>query len=575
MTTEKETAHSGAVRTGLRASALATVLLGLAALETPAAAAAACEELANLALEGVSIRSAEALDSFTIPATNPGGTPTLVPGPFCRVAATAKPVPESTINFEVWLPPAESWNGKFRGEGSGGSAGSISYSAMAAGLRLNYATMANDNGHIGGSWTFSRNPEAVIDFGYRAQHVTTVAAKAIVAARYGSAPRYSYFIGCSQGGHHAQMEAQRFPEDYDGIIAGNGAHDWTGVMTSEVWTGVVSSVRGPAFDLPQPVLDLVNRATLERCAGRDGGLPTDAFLTDPRDCRFDPGELQCREGGDPAQCLTAEQVEAVRLIHAGPRDPATGALIAHGLERGSESGWRQFLVGGEQPGGSALSFYRDAVFRDPNHDFRGFDFGEDVALMEGTRYAGQTLPEILDATSPNYEPFRQRGAKLIMYHGWADPFIPPRFSVDLYRAIIRDQARRHDLPRAAALRQTQDFARLFMVPGFYHCSGGPGPNVFDMLPELERWVEQGIAPRRVTATRYVDNDRAKGAAFTRPLCPYPQSASYSGQGDPTEAGSFRCIPDGSPNGPLSRGFVRGLRAEGGVTDPGPETGDTE
>ncbi len=195
--------------------------------------------------------------------------------------------------------------------------------------------------------------------------------------------------------------------------------------------------------------------------------------------------------------------------------------------------------------------------------------------MEGTRYAGQTLPEILDATSPNYEPFRRRGAKLIMYHGWADPFIAPRFSVDLYRAIVLDQARRHGLPPAAAARHTRDFARLFMVPGFYHCSGGPGPNVFDMLPELKRWVEQGIAPRRVTASKYVDDDRAKGVAFTRPLCPFPRSARYGGDGDPNDAASFRCAPDRSPNGPLSRDFVRGLQAEWGAGGRDPEAAETD
>lgn len=446
---------------------------------------------------------------------------------------------------------------------------------MATGLRLNYATMANDNGHTGGSWTFSQNPEAVVDFGYRAQHVSTVAAKAIVTAHYGAPPRYSYFIGCSQGGHHGQMEAQRFPEDYDGIIAGNGGHDWTGLMTAEVWTGVVSSVRGPAYDLPQSALDLIDRATLAQCAGRDGGLPTDAFLTDPRDCRFDPGALQCTASDDPAQCLTSEQVEAVRLIQQGPRDPATGALIAPGLERGSERAWRSVLVGGSQPGGSALSFYRDAVFRDPNRDFREFDFAEDVAAMESARYAGQTLPEILNATSPNYEPFRERGAKLIMYHGWADPFVAAGFSVDLYRAIILDQARRHDLSPPLAVRRTQEFARLFMVPGFYHCSGGPGPNSFDMLPELERWVEQGIPPRRVTATKYIDDDRTKGAAFTRPLCPYPQTARYSGHGDPNGAASFQCAPDRSRSRPLALDFVRGLQAAWGAVDHASDATDTE
>lgn len=369
----------------------------------------------------------------------------------------ATPVTGSNINFEVWLPPAGTWNGRFRGEGSGGSAGSINYGAMVDGINRNYASMANDNGHTGSSWTFSQNPQAVVDFGYRAQHVTTVDAKAILQAFYGQAPEHSYFVGCSQGGHHALMEAERYPSDYDGIIGGDPASDWTGQMLNEVWIGLASTVGGT--DLPQSQLDLVTDAVLKQCVGQDGGLPTDRFLTDPRDCAFNPAVLRCAPGQDASTCLSAAQVSAVRKIYRGPRDTITGQKIAPGLPIGSEAFWRQVLVGTPLPGGSSLSFFRDAVFNDPNYSFTDFNFGTDVELTNDTMFAGQTLAGILNANNTNLEPFRRAGGKLLMYHGWADPFVPSQFRRRLSAARLAPGAPARHGRRARRLGQSGRCAR--------------------------------------------------------------------------------------------------------------------
>ncbi|MBV9782630.1 MAG: tannase/feruloyl esterase family alpha/beta hydrolase [Acidisphaera sp.] len=556
----------------------------------PASAAVSCSNLAQLMLPNVTITSSAAVTPpFLYPGEPASGAPVSVP--FCRVQAVATPTGSSGIHFEVWLPPAGTWNGKFRGEGSGGSAGSISYSAMVDAVQRNYATMANDNGHTGSNWTFSQNPYSVIDFGYRAQHVTTVDAKQIVDAFYGRAPQHSYFVGCSQGGHHAQMEAQRYPTDYDGIIGGDPASDWTGQMFLEVWVGLHSDAGGTP--LPQTQLNLVTNAVLAQCAGQDGGLSTDKFLTDPRDCHFNPAVLQCATGQDPSTCLTATQVADVKAIWQGPYDTITGQKIAPGLAVGSETFWRQVLVGGTVPGGSSDSFFVNGIFDDPNYNFANFNFGTDVALTNDKVFAGQTAEEILDANNTNLEPFRQAGGKIIMYHGWADPFVASQFSIDLYAGIIEHNAQAHGLPFAfgplleqsfltggsrylsaqrliarilalevndAALKDTQKFARLFMVPGMNHCAGGPGANVFggvgqpdgtnrtnDMVDALDAWVTQGIAPTEIVATKYNNDTPSQGVAFSRPLCPYPQMAVYKGSGDQTSAASFSCAADEPDN----------------------------
>lgn len=556
----------------LRWTATVACLLACTTLARPAQANEACTSLSSLKISEVTITSAADEAPGFIPPTS--GSPT-IPQAFCRVAGVATPNGSSGINFEVWLPATTAWNHKFRAEGSGGSAGSLSYPAMADGLARNYATMSQDNGHTGSSWTFSQNPYSVIDFGYRAEHVTTVAAKAIVTAYYDRVPEHSYYLGCSQGGHHGDMEAQRYPDDFDGIIAGSSAQDWTGTMVNEVWAGYWSSVAGPQFDLPQPQLNLLTAAVVASCGTQASGLATDGFLNDPRSCRFDPAVLQCTDGQDPSTCLTGQQVSAVQRIYEGPRDPVTFQQLGAPLVRGGEAAWRQFLVGSTQPGGSSLSFFRDAVFDNPNYDFKSFNFHTDVLTMQQTTFAGQTLPEILDAVDPDLEAFRAHGGKLIRYHGWADPFISPLSTVFYYENLIADQRRHQEThSKQRALAATKMFARLFMVPGMYHCAGGPGANAFgsvgqpvtpqtqdpqhDVMRALEHWVEDGVAPDQIIATKYNNDLPADGVAFTRPLCTYPKIAEWNGSGSDQDATNYACVEGSAKrNGPEPQDYVVG------------------
>jgi feruloyl esterase len=537
-------------------------LVGLAA-GYKSAAADTCSNLASLSLTDVTITAAQTIPPSNYTAAN-GQTFNNLPT-FCRIAATATPTSPSDINFEVWMPPAGTWNGIFRGEGSGGSAGAITFPLMANAIVRNYATMSNDNGHTGSNWSFSLQPERVNDFGYRAQHVTTVAAKAIIQAYYNTAPDFSYFYGCSQGGHHGLMEAQRYPDDYDGIVAGAyGGLDWTGIMFGELWTGVNSTTGG--HDLPQTQLDLLTNAVLKQCGRQDGGVASDAFLADPRDCHFNPQTLQCKAGQDPSTCLTADQVQAVQAIYDGASNPRTHQQIWPGFLLGSETFWREVLVGNPNaPGGSSASFFKDGVFNgQPNFSYLNINFDSDLTLTRNKPAgSGLTWQQALDANNPDLSGFRRHGGKLLMYHGLADPFVTPLASLDYYTAIIGATGG----PQPVKL--TQNFARLFLAPGVTHCGGGPGANVFngpdnlggpedsdhDVFLALRQWVENGVAPTRIIGTKYVNNTPANGVAFTRPMCPYPQLAHYRGTGDTTDASNFMCATDNNDsNGPIIADF---------------------
>ena len=527
------------------------------------ASADTCSNLASLSLTDVTITAAQTIPAGNYTAAN-GQTFANLPT-FCRVSATATPTSQSDINFEVWMPPAGTWNGVFRGEGSGGSAGAITFPLMANAIARNYATMSNDNGHTGSNWSFSLQPERVNDFGYRAQHVTTVAAKVIIQAFYQKPQNFSYFYGCSQGGHHGLMEAQRYPDDYNGIVAGAyGGLDWTGIMFGELWTGVHSTTGG--HDLPQTQLDLLTNAVLKQCGRQDGGVASDAFLADPRDCHFNPQTLQCKPGQDPSTCLTADQVGAMQAIYDGASNPRTHQQIWPGFLRGSETFWREVLVGNPNaPGGSSASFFQDGVFNgQPNFSYLNINFDSDVTLTRNKPAgSGLTWHQALDANNPDLSEFRQHGGKLLMYHGLADPFVTPLASLDYYTAVIGAAGG----PQPVKL--TQSFARLFLAPGVTHCGGGPGANVFngpdnlggpedsehDVFLALRQWVENGVAPTRIIGTKYVNDTPADGVAFTRPMCPYPQLARYRGTGDTTDASNFICVTDNNDsNGPIIGDF---------------------
>jgi len=319
---------------------LVAMLLGTTAVR----AATTCEGLINLSLPHGQITAAETVTGGTF--NTPPGCTTGSTGcttntglpQFCRVAGTGTPTNDSIINFEVWIPTDSSFNGKYEQLGCGGFCGSISYSGLANAIKRGYASAATDDGsQAGGQPTFALgHPEKIIDYGYRALKETTDKSKTIITALTGQGPQRSYFNGCSKGGHEALMEAQRYPDDFDGIIVGSPANFWTHLLTGAVWNQQ-ALLNDPASYIPPSLLAVLSKAVLAQCVGQDGGVKTDVFLNDPRDCHFDPAAVQCVAGQDPTTCLSSAQVRAARKIYRGPHDPATGELIFPGYEPGSES----------------------------------------------------------------------------------------------------------------------------------------------------------------------------------------------------------------------------------------------
>ncbi|MEO8937563.1 MAG: tannase/feruloyl esterase family alpha/beta hydrolase [Burkholderiaceae bacterium] len=463
-----------------------------------------------------------------------------VKAPFCRVVAAAKPTGDSNVGFEVWLPTRDTWNGKFQGVGSGSSAGSIGYAAMVQPLAARYATMATDNGHISDltrpngaaeqTWALG-HPEKVIDFAYRAEHVSTQRAKDILASYYGKAQSKSYFVGCSQGGHHALMEASRFPEDYDGIVAGAPAWEWMNLMAAELWNSEPSLHDATAIVAPK--LTVLNSAIVAACDANDG--VTDGVVNDPRTCTFNPAVLQCT-GADAANCLTAAQVGAAQQIYGGAKQ-SNGTVIFPPYTRTSETGWG--LYSGATPGGSGFDFFRYTVFQDPTFNNANFNFDTDFNRAKASTIAGQLVPTVFNAGS-DLAPFKARGGKLLIYHGWADQQITPLSSIDYYNRVVSLQG----------VGETNTFLRMFMVPGMNHCAGGPGPQFIggssgkpavadadhDVVLALDRWVTQGTAPDTLIASRIANNVVTR----TRPLCVYPKAAVWKGTGSTDDAANFVC-----------------------------------
>ena len=486
------------------------VLLTVAVLTSyESASMAACASLASLKLAGTTITAAEAQPAGS--AQTPRGK--TLPG-FCRIAATLRPTSESDIRIEVWLP-LERWNGKLDAVGNGGWSGTMPYAAMDAALRRGYATAGTDTGHAGGGGPWMQNREKLIDFGYRAVHEMTAAAKAVVDAFYGTGPKYSYFTGCSGGGRQALMEAQRYPDDFDGIVAGSPSLNATGRAAFSMW--VARQLRKePASYIPEAKYGAIHKAVLAACDAQDGVV--DGVIGDPERCTFDPGVLQC-EGADSESCLTRPQVEAARSIYQPLIDGSTKQEIAPGLSYGSEPGWATF--GGPQPFALGLQMFQFLVFNDPSWDYRTLDFNAHMALVRKSE-AG-----VINALNPDLAAFFASRGKLIQYHGWSDPQIQPLSSVKYYDSVVQ---------RTGGPAKVQENYRLFMVPGMAHCGGGAGTSEFDMLTALERWVEKGEAPDSVPASRVVNGrvDR------TRPLCPYPEVATFKGAGDTNDAANFVC-----------------------------------
>ena len=485
------------------------VVLVTVLLASDRASAKTCSSLSSLTLPAATITAAEPRTTGSFPHV----TGADLPG-FCRVTATLTPTSESDIRIEVWLPLA-GWNRKLDVVGNGGWSGSIPYAALAAALRRGYAAAGTDTGHEGGGGPWMQNREKLIDFGYRAVHETTIAAKAIAAAFYDAAPRFSYFTGCSGAGRQALMAAQRYPGDFNGIVAGAPSLNATGRAAFAMWTAQQLRKEAASF-IPPANYPAIHDAVLEACDGQDG--VRDGVVENPSRCAFDPRVLAC--GGEASRaCLTAPQIRAARAIYEPLVDASTGEAIAPGLSYGSELGWATF--GGAQPFALGTEMFRYLVFDDPDWDYRSLNVGSDMTRMRRAE-AG-----VINAMDPDLSAFFARGGKLIHYHGWADPQIQPLSSVEYYERVVR---------RMGGASNVRGNYRLFMVPGMAHCGSGNGTSTFDMVSALERWAEHDEAPASIPASRVIDGrvDR------TRPLCPYPQQAAYRGSGDINDARNFVC-----------------------------------
>ncbi|HEY7389081.1 MAG TPA: tannase/feruloyl esterase family alpha/beta hydrolase [Bryobacteraceae bacterium] len=497
-------------------TALSVMLLGAAGILS---AAPNCESLKNMALDHATIAMAQtvAAGQFTPPAPAfPGGAGVFRSLPqFCRVAATLKPVADSEIGIEVWLPES-GWNGKLEAVGNGAWAGSISYPALASAVEAGYAGASTDTGHKGNNVKFVvGHPDKLVDFAWRSVHEMTAAAKAITSAYYGGRPQRAYFNGCSTGGRQALTEAQRFPDDYDGIVAGAAANYPTHLQGAQVWTAQVAHWTEAGY-IPPAKYAVIHKAVLEACDALDG--VKDGVLENPTRCHFDPATIVCKSGDGPA-CLTAAQAETAEKIYSGPSDPRTGKNLFPGLERASELGWA--TLSGPKPMDLAAETYQYLVFHDPQWSFLRFDPVADMATAE------RAIGPIMDAVDPDLKPLFAHGGKLLMYHGWADPGIAPRNSVNYYESVVETMG---------GAAKAGDSIRLFMVPGMGHCRGGDGTDTFDAVAALDAWVTRGKAPDAIPASHLT-----KGAVDkTRPLCPYPQVAVYNGTGDVNKAESFTC-----------------------------------
>jgi len=502
-----------------------------------------CSELSKLTLPDAAIGMAKTAAPGSFAPPNHPDAPSesqvfeTMPA-FCRVTVVLRPSVDSNIKVEVWMP-ASGWNGRLQAQGNGGFAGSIDYFAMALAIHAGYATAGTDTGHTGGDtdaqWALG-HPEKVVDYGYRAIHEMTVKAKKIVTAYYGSAPRDSYFCSCSNGGREALMEAQRFPTDYNGIIAGASMNNFSHNLAAFAWDALALT-RTSASIVPPAKLAAIASSVLAACDGQEG--VKDHLLNDPASCHYDPAVLRCGETESDA-CLTQPQITSLTKIYAGAKT-SSGRQIYPGFEPGGElgsGGWDHWMLG--KPGGRQLeyanSYYQNLVMSNPNWDYRTMDFERD------TKLADDKTAVILNATDPNLEAFRNAGGKLILYHGWSDAAIAPQNTIDYYNSVV-----------ARMGSAAEGFLRLYMVPGLQHCVGGTGAVTFGQLDDetpdpgqsiyaaLESWVERGKAPGNITATRYEnDSDRGSPILFTRPLCAYPNRATYRGAGDVNDARNFSC-----------------------------------
>ena len=481
----------------------------------------ACMALTTHALPGGRVTNARPVAADTAGMAGstalPGGLPA-----FCRVEVTLVPTVDSDIRVEVWLPRF-GWNGRLQGVGNRGWGGAINYGLLAGALRDGYAAASTDTGHQGPGSAFALgHPEKVVDSGYRAVHEMTVAAKALTRAYYGRAVGRSYWNGCSLGGRQGLAEAQRYPDDYDGIAVGAPVHNLTQLYAARLVVARTAH-RVPASDIPPAKYPVIHKAVLAACDPLDG--VRDGVIENPRACRFEPAALRCT-AEESDSCLTDTQVDTLRAMRSPIRHPTTGAVLSAGLEPGAER--RLDAIAGPEPENNALGLFRYVGLGDPNWDWRGSDFG--VAVDRVSAVAGP----VLDAVDPDLSRFVARGGKLLLYHGWSDPQTPPGNTIDYYSQVVA---------HLGGNRESES-VRLFMAPGVGHCSGGDGPDRFDVMAPLVKWVEEGIPPSTIEASLVRDETVVR----TRPLCAHPSIAVWDGRGDTNAASSFSCVNTSVPAG---------------------------
>jgi len=534
--------------------------VGQPVLHAAGLAQQSCEKLKDLHLPQVEITSATLVAAGSFGSSEPtiAGSSTVTLATHCEVRAVARPTSDSEIGIEIWLP-ADNWNGKYQQTGNGGWAGAIHQRPLAAALLRGYAAAATDNGHQGGISDSGKgqrsaefaigHPEKLIDFGYRALRETRATALAVIKAFYGRDAARSYFVGCSDGGREALMVAQRFPDDFDGILAGNPGNDWSHWAAGLVWTQQAQLASSPGA-IPATKRALIQNAVTAACDMIDG--VKDGLISDPRFCRFDPAVLACK-GADAPNCLTTAQIATLSKIYAGPRNPRTGAQIYPGYPPGIENapGYTSIITPW-QPGAFSYgdSYFGQAVFERRDWDPRTLDFDRDVALSD------RKGSPVIDAINPDLRSFRAHGGKLLQYHGWSDALMPAGGSIAYFEKVAAFMGRPAD-PGSAGQNAIDAFYRLFMIPGMGHCYGGDGPTAiaatneenatdprYDLLRSLEQWVEKGSAPQMIIGSGKVPNDPAR--TMSRPICPYPQVTRYKGKGDTNVAANFACAAPTRP-----------------------------
>ena len=520
------------------------------------AASQPCEQLAQLALPSARITSAQtiAAGAFSPPTA---ASPWLIGNPalykqlpaFCRVTADDKPTQDSDIKIEIWMP-ASGWNGKFRGQGNGGFAGEIDYRGLALAVLQGYASAATDTGHaaIGTDATWALgHAEKIIDYAHRGIHEMTALGRATVKAFYGDAPKHSYFASCSNGGRQALMEAQRYPDDYDGILAGAPANYWTHLLSNALFDAQATTLDPDSY-IPSSKLPAIAHAVLAACDAKDG--VKDGILNDPRQCHFDPEAMLCKQGNSDS-CLTKPQAIALKKLYEGAHD-SKGQQIFPGYVPGGEEGpggWGLWITG-PAPGKALLFAFGNGFFGNMVYEQADWDYKQ-VKLDDAVAAADKKFATVMNSNDPNMKAFQSHGGKLILYHGWNDAAISPLNAINYYESVLSTMGK----------QQADSFVRLYMVPGMQHCAGGPGPDDFgefgisqpndpqhNIYLALEQWTEKGTAPATIIASKLEADTPAGSVAagpaakpkMTRPLCAYPQQAKYKGQGDPNQTASFTC-----------------------------------